>query len=268
VRLRSASVLVVALLAAVALDGQGRRFGGGRQRYVPATLAGKDSFAGGWQFCRLAYSGRAWATDYPDADYNFSTRLSELTKTTVSKDPSGTPLPLIVRPADEALFQCPFVMMWQGESLYFSEEDAANMRLYLLKGGFLWADDFWGTYAWENFESEMRKVFPDPQYRWADLPPSHAMYRTMFELKKVPQIPAINYWFGSGGDTSEQGPDSAVVHVRGISDDHGRLMVLATHNTDISDGWEREGVDPRYFREFSVDSYAVGINVMLYTMAH
>ena len=86
----------------------------------------------------------------------------------------------------------------------------------------------------------MRKVLPEAQYRFADLTPSHLMYRTFFDLPKVPQIPAISYWFGSGGDTSEQGADSAVVHVRGISDEHGRLMVLATHNTDISDGWERE----------------------------
>ena len=94
------------------------------------------------------------------------------------------------------------------------------------------------------------------------------MYRSFFELPRVPQIPRISYWLSSGGDTSEQGADSAEVHVRGISDEHGRLMVLSTHNTDIADGWEREGVDPRYFRQFSIDSYAVGINVMLYVMSH
>jgi hypothetical protein len=260
-------VIVAALLGAATAYAQ--RFGGGRQRFVPtAALATSDSFDGSWNFCRLAYRGRSWATDYPDADYNFSTRLSELTKTTVSKTPGGEVRPLIVRPTDDALFQCPFVMLWQAESLFFSEEDAVRLRDYLLKGGFIWSDDSWGTYAWENFEMEMRKVLPEAKYRFADLTPSHLMYRTFFDLPKVPQVPAINYWFGSGGDTSEQGADSAVVHVRGISDEHGRLMVLATHNTDISDGWEREGVDPRYFRQFSVDSYAVGINVMLYLMSH
>jgi hypothetical protein len=267
-RLKPACALALAVLAAVVADGQGRRFGGGRQRFVPMAVATSDSFDGAWHFCRLAYSGRAWATDYPDADYNFSTRLSELTKTTVSKAPGGEPRPLIVRPTDDALFQCPFVMLWQAESLYFSDEDVVRMREYLLKGGFLWADDSWGTYAWQNFEAEMTKVLPETQYRFADLTRTHPMYSTMFELPRVPQIPAINYWFGSGGDTSEQGADSADVHVRGISDQHGRLMVLATHNTDIADGWEREGVDPRYFRTFSVDAYAVGINVMLYTMTH
>jgi Domain of unknown function (DUF4159) len=261
-------VLLAAVLAAATGYAQFRQFGGGRQRYAAPAVATDDSFDGAWHFCRLAYRGRAWATDYPDADYNFSTRLSELTKTVVSRTPSGEVRPLIVRPTDDVLFQCPFVMLWQAESLYFTDEDAARLRQYLLKGGFLWSDDSWGTYAWQNFEQEMSKVLSPAEYPFKDLVPPHPMYRTFFSLPKVPQIPAISYWLGSGGDTSEQGADSADVHVRGIADENGRLMVLATHNTDIADGWEREGVDPRYFRQFSVDSYAVGINVMLYTMTH
>jgi hypothetical protein len=81
-------------------------------------------------------------------------------------------------------------------------------------------------------------------------------------------VRGISYWWRSGGRTSEQGPDSATVHVRAILDGRGRIMVLSTHNTDIADGWEREGVDPRYFYEFSVNSYAVGINVLVYAMTH
>lgn len=266
---KSACVVAAVVVIATTSYTQGRRpFGGGRQRFAAPVTASAESFDGSWQFCRLAYSGRAWATDYPDADYNFSTRLSELTKVTVSKAASGEPRPLIVRPTDDALFQCPFIMLWQAESLWFSDEDATRLRAYLLKGGFIWSDDSWGTFAWEHFDREMAKVLPEPRYRFVDLPPSHAMYRIFFQLQKVPQIPAINYWWGSGGDTSEQGADSAVVHVRGISDEHGRLMVLSTHNTDIADGWEREGVDPQYFRRFSVDSYAVGVNVMLYAITH
>jgi hypothetical protein len=261
-------VIAVSALAAATAAAQFRQFGGGRQRMPAAVAATSESFDGSWQFCRLAYQGRAWATDYPDADYNFSTRISELTKTTVSRGPDGVVRPLIVRPTDEALFQCPFVMLWQAESLWFSDEDAVRLRAYLLKGGFIWSDDFWGTEAWQNFEHEMAKVLPAAQYRFVDLTAAHPLYRTFFELPRVPQIPAINYWLSSGGDTSEDGPDSAQVHVRGIADEHGRLMVLATHNTDIADGWEREGVDARYFRQFSIDAYAVGINALVYTMSH
>ena len=262
----SALMLLAVVLATATVDGQ-RGFGRGG-RYLSPTLATSESFDGTWHFCRLAYRGRAWATDYPDADYNFSTRVSELTKTTVGRSDNGEPAPLIVRPTDDVLFKCPFVMLWQAESLYFTEADAARMRLYLLKGGFLWSDDSWGTFAWQNFEREIAKVLPEPEYKFFDLTPGHPLFNTRFTLKRVPQIPGINYWWRSGGDTSEQGADSAEVHVRGVADRHGRLMVLSTHNTDIADGWEREGADPRFFQMFSVDAYAVGINALLYAMTH
>jgi len=241
----------------------------GRQGRIPRmALATPNSFDGDWHFCRLAYQGRSWATDYPDADYNFSTRLSELTKTHVSKDPSGEPRPLIVRPSDDTLFQCPFVMLWQADGLYLSDEDAAQLRRYLLKGGFIWSDDSWGAYAWDNFAHEMAKVLPPSEYAFIDVPMSHSMFRTLYDVPKVPQIPGISFWWGTNGGTSERGADSAEVHVRAIVDRNGHILVLATHNTDIADGWEREGVDPRYFYAFSKDSYAVGINILLYAMTH
>ena len=259
----------VCLIASSVLSAQGfGQLGRGSFFGPRMTLARPDSFDGSFHFCRLAYQGRSWTTDWPAADYNFSIRLSELTKTWVGKDEAGDPQPFVVRPTDEALFQCPFTMLWQAESLWFSDEDAQRMRSYLRKGGFLWSDDSWGTYAWENFAAEMAKVFPPPLYHFVDIPPGHALLHSLFEVARVPQIPGIGYWRRSGGGTSEQGFDSADVHVRGLFDEHGRLMVLSTHNTDIADGWEREGEDPRYFYAFSVDSYAVGINAMLYGMTH
>ena len=173
-----------------------------------------------------------------------------------------------MRPTDDVLFQCPFVMLWQAESLYFSDEDAARMRQYLLKGGFIWSDDSWGTYAWQNFESEMAKVLPEPQYRFVDLPPTHPMFRTLLRAAEGAADPGHQLLVGQRrryvGTGRRQRGGARAWRIRL----HGRLMVLSTHNTDIADGWEREGVDPRYFRQFSVDSYAVGINVMLYTMTH
>lgn len=258
-RLSMAFAVTVMLIATPAFG----QFGRGRMQPRLATL---NDFDGSWQFCRLAYRGRGWATDYPDADHNFSTRLSELTRTAVTKQSDGEPRPVIVRPTDDALFRCGFVMLWQAESLDFSPEDTVRLRQYLLKGGFIWADDSWGSYAWENFSDEMAKVLPSSEYRFIDIPPDHRMFRTWFVVKRVPQIPGISFWWGTGGLTSEQGADSAEVHVRGVFDSHGRLMVLATHNTDIADGWEREGVSPEYFHRFSVDSYAVGVNVALHSL--
>lgn len=152
-------------------------------------------------------------------------------------------------------------------SVLFSNEDAARLRTYLLKGGFLWVDDFWGSYAWDVWASQIQKVLPPSEYSIVDLPMDHAIFHTMFDLRRVPQIPGIGTWLGAGR-TSERGADSAVVHARGISDHKGRVMVFMTHNTDVSDSWEREGEDPDYFFKFSVDGYRVAVNVLLYTMTH
>ena len=75
-------------------------------------------------------------------------------------------------------------------------------------------------------------------------------------------------FFASGGGTSERGAASAVPHLRGINDSHGRLIVVMTHNTDISDSWERETDDPGFFQQFSPDGYALGIDVVLYSLTH
>jgi hypothetical protein len=171
-----------------------------------------------------------------------------------------------VRLTGDELYRCPLILMQEVGSLLFTDEDAARLREYLLKGGFLWVDDFWGSYSWEVFANEIRKVLAPPDYHIVDITPEHPIYHTMFDLKEVPQIPGIGTFFA--GATSERGADSAEVHVRGIADKHGRLMVLATHNTDVSDSWEREGEDPTYFRQFSVNGYRVAVNVILYAMTH
>jgi hypothetical protein len=96
----------------------------------------------------------------------------------------------------------------------------------------------------------------------------HALFKMQFIVTRVPQIPSINYWMGSGGDTSEAGYDSRTATARAILDGEGRIMVLMTHNTDLGDSWEREGDDPNYFYAFAVDGYALGINAVLYSMTY
>jgi hypothetical protein len=268
-----------ALLAALAvataiasLDAQRRRGGGGN--FYSIRTPTPESFDGKFNFCRIMQSqsndgdGGSWIVDYPRADINLSTRLAELTRTSISRDSSGEPNHLVVRLTDPELFQCPFIMMTEVGSIYFSDEEAAKLREYLKKGGFLWADDFWGTYAWGIWEREFRKVLPAGEFPIVDLPPTHPLFRMQFNVPKVKQIPSINFWAGSGGGTSERYEDSAEPHARGVSDANGRLMVVITHNTDYGDAFEREGDDPRYFYTFSVDGYAFGIDVILYALTH
>jgi hypothetical protein len=236
-------------------------------------LATADSYDGEFHYCRVAYrtnrygDGGGWLTDYPDADFNLSIRLGELTKTRVSRDNSGNPRPLVVRLTDAALFQCPFIMMQEVGRIFIDEEEAVALRAYLVKGGFLWVDDFWGTYAWDAWHSQITKALPPAQFPNVDLAADHPMFHTIFEMKNgVPQVPSIGFWRGSGGGTSERWGDSAVVHSRAITDSSGRVLVLQTHNTDISDSWEREGEDSAYFLRFSVEGYALAMNVLLYSM--
>jgi Domain of unknown function (DUF4159) len=262
-------LVVVLLIVATAADAQ-RRGGRFSRSLSVATAADYDGL---FHFCRIAYGGGrgdggSWSVDFPRADINLSIRVSELTKARVSFDETNQPKHLIIQLTDEALFQCPFVMMTEVGNAYLGDEEVERLREYLLKGGFLWADDFWGTYAWRIWENELRKVLPSGQYPIVELPMTHSLFRSHFVVQKVPQIPSINYWMGSGGDTSERGYDSATATARAILDEHGRIMVLMTHNTDVGDSWEREGDDPRYFYAFAIDGYAFGVNTVLYSMSH
>jgi len=266
--------VVVLLLVAVAASAQDF-FGRGFRGRFPPRFPTATSFDGGFTFCRLMYTsqrreagGSGWTTDYPDADVNFSIRLSELTKTRISKQANGDPNHLVVRLTDEALFQCPFISATDVGTMALRDAEVTALRAYLEKGGFLWVDDFWGPYAWDAWVDQISRVLPPGEFPIRDLAPDHPIYRTLFEVKALPQIPSISFWRQSGGDTSERGPFSAEPHLRAILDRHGRPMVVMTHNTDISDAWEREGEDPQFFYSFSPSGYAVGLDIVLYGMTH
>jgi len=269
-----AAILVVVVASAVFAQ-RGRPGRGGRGLYSgrPARYATMDDFKGGFQFCRIVFrqgngDGAGWNVDWPRADINLSIRLSELTSTRVGRDASFTPKHLLVELSDPELFHCPFVMMTNVGAIAMSAREVANLRDYLLKGGFVWADDFWGSASWDWWEAQLRRVLPAPDFPLIDLPAEHPLFHAQFTVKGTPQIANIGFWTRSGGGTSERGTDSAVVHTRAIVDSHGRIMVLSTHNTDLGDSFEREGDDPSYFMVMSVPGYAFGINTLLYAMTH
>ena len=246
----------------------------GRRNRV--TLAPVEMPDRNFAVCRIAYqqvrnepNGAGWSTDYPLGEINLTTRLGELTRTPVSKDRFGQPNHWVVTLTDDALFQCPFTMASDVGTMYLAPEEVARLREYLLKGGFLWVDDFWGSLAWQYWEYEIGKVLPPADYPIADIPLSDPIFTAQFQIDRFPQISNIRYWRQTGGaDTSERGYDSAEPHFRAIRDAQGRIMVLMSHNTDIADAWEREGEDPRYFYQFSPDGYAVGINAVLHALTH
>ena len=218
-------------------------------------------------FVRVRYSsygGRAhlgngkWATDYPDSDLNFSFRLQQLT--TLKVDPHGKILEL----TDDQLFNHPFLYLIEPGHLVFDEAEIVALRKYLLNGGFLMVDDFWGEDEWENFRGELKRVFPDRDP--LELPLEHEIFHCVYDLQQKPQIPSIHAWMN--GQTTERW-DAPEPHYKALFDDRGRMMVIICHNTDLGDGWEREGIDRRYFHEFSEKwAYPMGINILTYAMTH
>jgi hypothetical protein len=246
-----------------------------REGGFPTRLAPPQMPDGNFAICRLAYtrvrserSGIGWETDYPYAEINLTTRLSELTKTRVSRDDDGVPNHYVVRATDRTLFNCPVIFASDAGVIGFREEEVEQLRQYFLKGGFLWADDFWGSLAWDHWAREIQRVLPPPDYVIEDVDLSDPLLRALFEIDHVPQITNILFWRDNGEYTSERGADSEQVHFRAIRDKSRRIMVLMSHNTDIADSWEREGEDPGFFLQFSPRGYALGINTLLHVMTH
>jgi hypothetical protein len=220
---------------------------------------GRGRGRGGFGYGR---GGGSWATDYPDSDLNFSYRLHQLTAMEVN--PDGIVLEL----TDPELVNYPFIYMLECGSLVFSDEEVEALRRYLFNGGFLMVDDFWGEAEWFNFYREIKRVFPEREP--IELPLDHKIFHTVFDLKEKPQIPSINVALAGRpyGVTWER-PDAKEVHIKGIFDDKGRMMVIICHNTDLGDGWEREGEDEWYFHEFcEKKAYPLGINIVVYAMTH
>jgi len=222
--------------------------------------SGYDEYGRGYG--RRGFGGGRWATDYPDSDLNFSFRLHQLTSMEV--DPDGVVLEL----TDPKLFDYPFIYIVEPGYLVFSQEEVDALRRYLLNGGFLMVDDFWGEDEWFNFYYEIKRVFPDREL--VELELDHPIFHAVFDLKERPQIPSIGHALGGRayGITWERN-DAREVHYKAIFDDKGRMMAIICHNTDLGDGWEREGENEWYFHEFSEKkAYPLGINIVFYAMTH
>ncbi len=239
----------------------------------PDPLASAD---GDFVFARVEYQsvryealGQGWYTDYPEGDKNFMSRFGEFTTAQVSHTSSGYPNHVVVTLYDEELFKYPFIFMSDVGTVGFDSFEVERLRQYLLKGGFLWVDDFWGWAAWDHWRREIGRVLPPDEYPILDIPPEHPIRQMLYDVAEIPQIPSIQWWRDTGRyTTSERGAESATPHLRGISDNNGRLLVFMSHNTDIADGWERENDDFDFFEKFSFPAYAIGINVGVYVMSH
>jgi hypothetical protein len=214
-----------------------------------------------------------WWVDFPDADLNLSFRLQQTTSMKV--DPDGRTIKL----SDPALFDYPFIHMEHAGYINLRDDEVTALRRYLRCGGALVVNDFWSQREWEGFERQMKIVLPDRD--WVDLATDHPVFNCVYDLT-LPmqhlQVPTIQFWNPAHNPSDSQSPPlqrvfrgegSEEMHVRTWLDDKQRIMVIVLHNSDVSDGWEREGENDEYFHKFSEKiAYPFAINLIFYLMTH
>jgi hypothetical protein len=198
--------------------------------------------------------GPRWAIDFPEADEHFLVALRRLTVVDASDSHNAIALD------DPRLRDYPFLYLLEVGSLSLSDGEVSALRDYLLAGGFMVIDDFWGTWAWQNFAHEMARVFPERPI--VDIPLEHPVFHAFYDIDEILQVPNV---MQAAGPTHEY--DGKVPHVRGIFDDDGRLMVLINWNTDLGDAWEWAD-SPDYPLKYSTYAFEIGINFVIYGMSH
>ncbi len=216
-------------------------------------------------FARIRYTPhyhRGWDADYPDADWNFSLRLQQLTSLQVNPDS------VVIELTDPELFDYPFIFLSAPYSVIYDADEAQALRRYLQNGGFMMVDEFWGTVQWEHFYQQMKRVLPECEP--VELSIDHEIFHIVYDFQVFPQATAIHFWQQGFtyhpvvGTELDHSP-----HFYGLFDPAGRMMVLLCHNNDLCDGWEREGEDKEFFERFSVKcSYPMGVNIVTYAMTH
>ena len=222
-------------------------------------------------FCRIQFDsyggggrGGSWRNDYPDSDWNFSYRLQQLTSLKV--DPNAK----VIRLTDPSLFDYPFIFMSNVQGIRLSNAEAAALSRYLQNGGFLMADDFWTPAAWSHVQEEMRSVLPNSKPR--ELTVDHEIFNIVYKFPEIPRVLSIKAW-ERGLDYEDwhswRPGDDRDPHFQAYHDSDGRMVALFCHNSDVGDGWEREGENHEFFKNFSVKvSYPLGINIITYVMSH
>ena len=204
---------------------------------------------------RGGWGGGRWATDFPKGDRQFLIVLKRLVRLNAYDWENAISL------ADPELRRFPVLYMVEPGYMDMTDSEVAGLRGYLDAGGFLIVDDFWGQRQWNQFEYNIRRVYPDRAI--VDITLDHPLYSAYYDIDQVMQVPAINN--AVYGYTSECGP--CVPEVKGIYDDEGRLMVVINYNTDLGDAWEW-AENPRYPLKYSTYAYEMGANMIVYAMSH
>jgi hypothetical protein len=224
-----------------------------------ALQSGEPEFT----FVRMVYDGlggwgyyKNWYTDWPKADRQFIVGLKRLTNIKVADETKTVTL------TDPELYHYPFIYAVEVGHWDLSEAEAKALREYLQRGGFLFCDDFWGSWEWENFSQNVQRILPGS--RIVEIPLEHPLFHSYYDISEVLQTPNVGNALYK--NFTHEG-DGIVPHCRGIFSDDGRLMVVINWNTDLGDAWEWADL-PGYPAKYSTYAYQIGINAIVYAMSH
>jgi hypothetical protein len=247
----TAQPLVSAAAPAVSADDRPPQF---RRRVRSAPV---EELVHNFYFTRGIYSGsrRSWATDAPQADRWIVSVMRRLTLIDLY------PLENFVALDDPDLRRFPFLYLLEVGGMRLEESEVEGLRNYMLRGGFVMVDDFWGTYEWANWEREIGRVLPEHEI--VEIPLTHELFSTLYAVDEIVQVPSVRN--AQRGITHEE--DGYVPYVRGIFDDDGRLMMVINWNTDVGDAWEWAEA-PYYPLQYSTYAYQVAANTFMYAMTH
>ena len=200
--------------------------------------------------------GTSWTQDYPRADRHFSQALRRLTRLHVR----SVEQPVNLDDGDD-VFNYPWLAAGEMGDWKLTDAQVVKLRDYLLRGGFLYLDDFWGPDEWARFDESMSEVFPDRPI--VEIENADAIFHSVYDLDDRYQI--LGQWAISGGQRDRWVGTKA--QWKGIYDDHNRLMVAMSYNSDVGDSWEWAD-DPRYPEKFSALGIRIGVNFVMYDMTH
>jgi hypothetical protein len=198
----------------------------------------------------------SWTNDYPRADRHFSEALGRLTRIDVR--PVEQPVNLT---DGSDVYNWPWLYAVQTGQWNLTEQQAAKLRDYLARGGFLMCDDFWGPREWENFEISMKRVFPDRPI--VEIDNTDAIFHTVYDLDDRYQVSG-EWSLHSGLPYRNGGADE---HWRGIYDEKNRLVVAICFNSDVGDSWEWAD-EPEYPEHYSALGIRIGVDYVVYAMTH
>jgi hypothetical protein len=224
----------------------------GRLMYPSGGGGGRGRGGGNW-----LNGGTNWTVDYPRGDRTFAVAIRRLTRV----DVRSVEQPVNPDDGDE-IFHWPYLHVGMPTNWNLSDGQATKIREYLLRGGFMVCDSFFGTQEWAGFEAGMKRIFPDREI--VDLPEEDAIFHTAYDVKERYQVGNFRSMLRNGNTYRADGDKP---YWRGVRDDKGRVMVAITFNNDLGDSWQLAD-NPQYPQKFSFLGIRLGVNFVIYTMTH